>query len=137
MSGAQSFMTTPSPAMRQRYLADSVATASPAKLLLMLFDRLVLDLTRGEQALLADNRPEANTHLLHAQDIVTELHVTLDLDAWDGAAGLAALYAFARTELVNANVQGDAAKVTPIRELMEQLRDTWREAAMAAAAAEG
>jgi flagellar protein FliS len=130
-------MTTPSPAMRERYIADSVATASPAKLLLMLFDRLVLDLNRGEQALQAGDRPEANTHLKHAQDIVTELHVSLNLDVWDGAAGLAALYAFCETELVNANVRGDVAKVKAIRDLIEPLRDTWREAAMAVAAAEG
>jgi flagellar protein FliS len=130
-------MTNPSPAMRERYLADSVATASPAKLLLMLFDRLVVDLNRGEQALLAGDRPEANTHLKHAQDIVTELHVSLDLDAWDGAAGLASLYAFVETELINANIRGDVAKVASVRGLMEPLRDTWREAAMAVAAAEG
>jgi flagellar protein FliS len=129
-------MTFPSPAMRERYIADSVATAPPATLLMMLFDRLVLDLARGEQALLDGNRPEANTHLQHAQDIVTELHVSLDLDVWDGAAGLAALYAFVQTELVNANVRGDAAKVTSVRGLIEPLRDTWREAALAAAAAE-
>ena len=123
--------------MRARYIADSVATASPAKLLLMLFDRLILDLTRGEQALLAGDRPEANNHLKHAQDIVTELHVSLRLDVWDGAAGLAAIYAFVETELVNANVRGDVAKVKAVRDLMEPLRDTWREAALVAAAAEG
>jgi len=130
-------VTNPNPAMRARYLADAVATASPAKLLLMLFDRLVVDLNRGEQALLASDRPEANTHLKHAQDIVTELHVSLDLDAWDGAAGLASLYAFVENELINANIRGDASKVASVRGLMEPLRDTWREAAMAVAAAEG
>lgn len=129
-------MTTP-PNMRQRYLADSVSTATPAKLLMMLLDRLVLDLDRGEQALLAGDRPEANTHLKHAQDIVTELHVSLDLEAWDGAAGLAALYTFVETELVHANVQGDVGKVTAVRGLIEPLRDTWREAALSVAAAEG
>ena len=130
-------MTNVSPAMRERYLADSVATASPAQLLLMLYDRLVIDLDRGEQALLAGDRPEANTHLKHAQDIVTELHVSLNLDAWDGANDLASLYAFAETELISANVQGDGAKVTAVRGLMDPLRDTWREAAMAAATAQG
>ena len=131
-------MTNPSPAMRQRYLADSVATASPAKLLMMLFDRLVMDLARGEQALLAGNRPEANTQLNHAQDIVTELHVSLDLDAWTGAAGLAQLYAFVddragQRERAGRRGQGDRDAAS----LIEPLRDTWREAALAAAAAEG
>jgi len=50
---------------------------------------------------------------------------------------LAALYAFVETELINANIRGDAAKVTSVRDLIEPLRDTWREAAMAVAAAEG
>ncbi len=130
-------MTTPSPAIRARYLADSVATASPAKLLVMLYDRLVVDLNRGEQALIAGDRPEANTHLKHAQDIVTELHVSLDLQAWDGAAGLASLYTFVETELINANIRGDAAKVAAVRDLIEPLRDTWREAIAAVAATEG
>ena len=34
--------------------------------------------------------------------------MSLDLDAWDGAPGLAALYTFVQTELINANVRGDA-----------------------------
>lgn len=121
--------------MRERYLADSIATASPAKLLMMLLDRLVLDLTRGEQALLAGNRPEARENLLHAQDIVMELHTTLDVNVWEGAADLARLYAYVTTELINANVQGDAVKVRQCRDLMEPLRDTWREAALAPSAA--
>ncbi|MCA2213720.1 flagellar export chaperone FliS [Jidongwangia harbinensis] len=122
--------------MRERYLADSVATASPAKLLMLLYDRLIVDLNRGEQALLAGDRAGANNHLKHAQDIVTELLVSLDQDAWEGAPGLASLYTFVGTELVNANIKGDAAKVESVRALMEPLRDTWREAAMAVAAAE-
>jgi flagellar protein FliS len=126
-------MTSPTPAMKARYLADTIHTASPAKLLMMLFDRLVLDLVRGEQALLAGDRPEANTQLIHAQDIISELHMSLDLDAWAGSAGLAQLYGFAVTELVNANMKGDASKVASTRDLIEPLRDTWREAASAAA----
>lgn len=126
-------MTTQTPAMRERYLADSVSTASPAKLLVLLYDRLVLDLNRGEQALIAGQRQEANAQLLHAQDIVLELRTSLNLDVWDGAAGLAQIYGFVLTELVGANVKGDASRVKSCRELMEPLRDAWREAALTAA----
>ena len=127
-------MTSQTPAMRSRYLADTIHTASPAKLLMMLFDRLVLDLARGEQALLAGKRPEANLQLQHAQDIISELHMSLDMDAWEGSPGLGQLYTFVVTELVNANVHGNATKVTECRSLIEPLRDTWREAASAAVA---
>jgi flagellar protein FliS len=126
-------MTTQNPAMRERYLADSVATASPAKLLVMLYDRLVLDLTRAEEALANDDRDEASSQLQHAQDIILELRISLNVEAWEGGPGLAALYGFLLTELIGANVRGDAVRVTACRALVEPLRDAWREAAISLA----
>jgi flagellar protein FliS len=127
-------MTSQNPAMRERYLADSVATASPAKLLVMLYDRLVMDLTKADQALAAGDRPAASQQLLHAQEIILELRTSLDLDAWDGAAGLANLYVFLLTELMQANVDADGARIVSCRALVEPLRDAWREAAFKVAA---
>lgn len=126
-------MTVPSPAMRERYLADSVATASPAKLLTMLYDRLVLDLNRGEEALRTGDRGAASRLLIHAQDIVLELRTSLNLDAWDGASRLSQIYTFLLTELIGANIRSDADKVASCRRLVEPLRDAWREAALATA----
>jgi flagellar protein FliS len=130
-------MTTSNPAMRARYLADSISTASPARLLVMLYERLVLDLSRGEQALLAGDRAAASTLLMHAQDIVMELRTSLNMDAWDGAGGLAQIYTYLMTELVQANIKADAARVATCRSLVEPLRDAWREAAGATAVAVG
>ena len=118
-----------SPALRERYLADSINTASPGKLLVMLYDRLVFDLAQGEEALRADDRERAAERLMHAQEIVLELRTTLDLDAWEGAAGLANLYGFLITELIGANIRRDADRVASCRKLVEPLRDAWREAA--------
>jgi flagellar protein FliS len=123
-----------SPALRARYLADSVTTASPAQLLVMLYDRLVLDVVRAEDALRAGDRDAAAQQLMHAQDIVIELRTTLDTSTWTGASGLAQLYAFLLAELISANVQADADKVAACRGLIEPLRDAWREAAASLAA---
>ena len=127
-------MTAPNPAMRERYLADTIATAPPAKLLVMLYDRLVLDLTRAEQALIAGDRSEASRQLLHAQEIVLELRTSLDTAAWEGGPGLADLYGFILSELIGANVGADGARVASCRGLIEPLRDAWREAAFMLAA---
>jgi len=124
-------MTTPNSALRARYLADSIATASPAQLLVMLYDRLVQDLLRAEEALAAGDRGGASQQLSHARDIVLELRASLDLEAWDGAAGLANLYVFLLTELMQASVSVDAGRVAACRALVEPLRDAWREAAAA------
>jgi flagellar secretion chaperone FliS len=122
------------PHLRNRYLQDSVNTASPAKLLVMLYDRLVLDLVQGEEALRTKDRDAASERINHAQEIILELRTTLDLAAWDGAPGLAALYGFLLTELIQANIKLDADKVAACRGIIEPLRDAWREAAVLAVA---
>jgi flagellar secretion chaperone FliS len=122
-----------SPNMRNRYLQDSISTASPGKLLIMLYDRLVMDLVQGEEALRADDRELANDKIGHAQEIILELRTTLEVDAWSGAAGLASLYGFLLTELIQATIKKDAGKVAACRAIVEPLRDTWREAVVLAA----
>jgi flagellar protein FliS len=123
-----------SPQLRDRYLQDSINTASPAKLLLMLYDRLVLDLMQGEEALRAADRALANDKLTHAQEIIIELRVSLDVEAWSGGPGLANLYGYLLTELIGANIAREPDRVVACRGLAESLRDAWREAAAAAVA---
>ena len=89
--------------VRSRYLADSVATVTPAKLLTMLYDRLVLDIDRAEAALHAGDRGEATTQLNHAQDIVAELISSLNVGAWTGAPGLMSIYSYLLSELIETN----------------------------------
>jgi flagellar protein FliS len=125
-----------SPAMRSRYLTDSVSTASPARLLVMLFDKLLLDLVQAEAALTAGNREPAAGRLMHAQDIIIELRSSLKIEAWDGATQLAQIYAFVLTELVSANVNADVTRVASCRALVEPLAEAFREAATTAAAPE-
>ncbi|MEU4618636.1 flagellar export chaperone FliS [Actinoplanes sp. NPDC023801] len=119
------------PNLRERYLQESINTASPARLLIMLYDRLILDLMHGEEALRNDDRNLAHEKITHAQEIVLELRVTLDMDAWEGAPGLASLYGFVLTELIGANIKRDADRVASCRTLLEPLRDAWRDAASA------
>ena len=128
-------MTVPGLAMRERYLADSIATASPAKLLTMLYDRLVLDLNRGEAAVRVGDRETASQQLMHAQDIVLELRTSLNVSTWSGATGLAQLYTFLFSELIGANVNADADRVAGCQALVEPLRDAWHEAVHAAVVA--
>jgi flagellar secretion chaperone FliS len=116
-------------ALRNRYVSDSVATAPPSRLLVMLYDRLVLDLMIAGQSLEQGDRQTASGRMQHAQEIIMELRATLDTSAWSGGPGLASLYSYLITELVQANVTGDRGKVEAVQSFAEQLRDAWREAA--------
>lgn len=117
-------------AARARYTSESVNTASPARLLVQLYDRLVRDLCTAERAVRERDYGAASTELVHAQAIVLELRVSLKLDVWDGAAGLAALYNYIHSELVAANVRRDADRIAACLALVEPLRDAWRTAAL-------
>lgn len=115
------------------YQSNAVSTASPARLLVMLLERLVLDIERGHGAQQQGDWESAHKNLVHAQDIVLELESSLQVDKMKGGPELAALYAYLRNQLVLANIRRDAATSTEALGLARQLCDTWREAAMAAA----
>ncbi len=120
--------------LRARYMGDTVATASPQQLLVMLYDRLALDLQRAEEALVAGDREVSHAQLLHAQEIVLELRASLQVDVWEGGPRLAALYSWVLGELMKANMKGDVRRVRDCRQVVEPLRDAWREAAASLAA---
>lgn len=124
-------MTVPAQA---RYLADVVSTASPSRLVVMLYDRLLVDIAHGSDALNQRDFATADTHLRHAQDIVLELRRSLRVDAWDGASRLAAIYGWLLKELVLANVNRDAGKAQECWNLVQPLRDAWQKAAAQLAA---
>jgi flagellar protein FliS len=116
--------------LRARYLGDTVSTASPQQLLVMLYDRLALDLERGETALTDGDRDLAREQLMHAQEIVIELRASLRVDIWDGGPRLAALYTWLLGELIQANLRGDVRRVGDCRRIVEPLRDAWAQAAI-------
>ena len=115
--------------LRARYMGDTVTTASPQRLLVMLYDRLALDLERAQTALLDGDRVVASEQLQHAQEIVLELLSSLQVDVWVGGPRLAALYNWLVTEMITANVKGDVNRVASCRQVVEPLRDAWRQAA--------
>jgi flagellar secretion chaperone FliS len=120
-----------------RYVQNTVTTASPGRLLVMLYDRLALDLARAGEALEAGDRTRAHPQLLHAQDIVTELHNSLDHSVgWDGSKSLAALYSWLSSELVNVNMFGDLTRLRGCQQVVEPLRESWH-AALEQTAAQG
>jgi flagellar protein FliS len=118
---------------RAAYMDASVATASPARLLVMLYERLVLDVRMALQAQQKGDHQEAHHQLVHAQDIILELRASLDVDAWEGGPGLASIYDFLHVQLIRANIKRDAATTESCLLLVEDLCATWREAALAAA----
>ena len=121
MGGAQ--------ARRAQLNREAVLSATPVRLLTMLYDRLLLDLGRAELAQNIEDWAVASENLLHAQAIVAELSTSLNVEAWEGGEGLFALYTYVSNALMSANIHRDVARTREAIALLEPLRQTWHEAA--------
>jgi flagellar protein FliS len=120
-------------AVRNRYVQDAVSTVPPARLVTMLYDALVKDLSLAEKAITERDFQAAHDRTIHAQEIVLELQSGLDVTKWDGGPGLMSLYHFVHRELIDANVRKDVRKLVSVREIVEPLRQAWHQAAAGAA----
>ena len=114
---------------QQRYRRDGATAASPSRVLVMGYERLLRDLRDGERAIVNGNRVESHRALMHAQELVDALDQSLDPDQWDGAAGLRAIYQHLNLELVTANVEQDRRRIAHCIEIVTPLLDAWTEAA--------
>lgn len=114
--------------LQNHYKAESVATASPARLVTMLYDRALQGLDVAETALTA--RPQetetANRELVHVQRILNELIVTLDHDrGGELATNLADIYDYCIRRLTEANLDKSPMGVIETRRHLAGIRDAW------------
>ena len=117
------------------YQRIQAETASPAELILRLYDALMRDLTKADRALHSDAPlEEAHAPLVHAQDILIELLASLDMSAGDLAQQLADLYQYMYQRLVHANVHKDGSAVREVQRLLVPIRTAWSTAAVASPA---
>lgn len=114
---------------RSRYASDAAQTVSPARLVTMLYDRLVWDLVAAEDAMHRQDTCVVGERLGHAQEILLELYGSLSLEVWPEGEPLSRLYLWMVQELMQARVQSTPERVAACRQLLEPLRDTWHQAA--------
>jgi len=108
------------------YRDHAVTTASPAKLVVLIFQRLTLDLERALHALETDQSP--HTHLIHAQDLLVALLDALDLDAWEHAPQLANIYLTIHQNLITANIEKNPTLIRDNLDIITELTQAWTQA---------
>jgi flagellar protein FliS len=103
----------------------------------MLYDAAIKSLDRGLELLGMNSVKKdpgkierINKSVLKAQEIITELSVSLDFEQGeDIARNLFALYTWFNKELLEANIQQDIRRITIVRNMMNELRSAWSEIA--------
>ena len=108
--------------VRNRYLRERVLTATPAQRVVMLYDRLALDLTRARTA---PDSATAGRHLAHAGQVVGELLSSLDRSAGGPAENLADLYSYLLRVLFDAQLGNADESLASAETIIGELRTAW------------
>jgi flagellar protein FliS len=120
------------------YRETRIKTASQGQLIVMLYDEAVKHLDRGLELLNLNTKgkrdpgriEKINKAVLKAQEIITELMASLDFDqGGEIAQNLFSLYSWFNQELLEANVGQDPRRITVVRNMVNELRGAWNEAA--------
>ena len=117
-------------AVRNRYVVDHLGTASNAKILTMCFDRVDRDLATAQAAIERGDYATTNEELGHAQDLLGEMAMMVDTDAWEHAGSLLAVYDYVLRLLAVANLEKNALLVTEAQLLIGEIGEAFRAAAI-------
>jgi flagellar protein FliS len=120
----------PANASAAAYRQQSVLTATPGQLVVMLYDGALRFLLQASTAMGAGDERAADAKLRRAEAILDELHATLDMErGGEVASRLEGVYVFCRRRLIEARIERDATIVASISELLGELREAWVEIA--------
>jgi len=109
------------------YQTNSVTTALPQDLTLMLYEGLIKFSMLSKRAIEQGLIEQKNTNIQKAQAIILELQLTLN-QSIALSKDLNNLYDYMQGRLIDANVKNDVVAVDEVIGFAEEFRETWKEA---------
>lgn len=116
-------------AQQNKYLQTSVQTATPAQLLIMLYDGAIRYCRAGIAAIEKNNFEEANRNIAKAQDIIIEFVITLDKKS-PLAEQLLLLYDYFVNLLIEANMSKKPEPIERVIGHLLEMKETWIQASL-------
>ncbi|MCA1061371.1 flagellar export chaperone FliS [Rossellomorea aquimaris] len=108
------------------YQNNSVNTASPGELTLMLYNGSLKFIHIAKKAIEEKNIELKNTNIQKTQAIINELMVTLNTNL-EVSKNLISLYDYINRRLTEANIKSDMTILEEVEGLITDFRDTWKE----------
>ena len=126
-------MSVYSPSRATAYKEQSILTATPGQLVVMLYDGCLRFLHQSAYAMREGDVVVAGKRLSRAEAIIDELLTTLDLEQGGVIASrLQGIYVFCNKQLVEARMTGDADMIDTVGRLLGELRESWAQVAATA-----
>ncbi len=109
-----------------QYSNNRVLTASPAELVLMLYDGAIKFCNIAIAAIEEKNPQKAHTNIIKVEKIVDHFRMTLDM-SYPVAEDFERVYTYLSQRLIEANMKKDAGILREVCEHLRSMRDTWKE----------
>ncbi len=110
------------------YRETNIKTASQGKLIIMLYDEAIKQLKLAVEKIDRNElkMDEVNNSIIRAQEMITELMVSLDFEkGGEIAQTLFSLYMFFNRQLMEANLKKDPEPLRQIVQMLDELRSAW------------
>lgn len=114
------------PNMTLAYKSNSIQTASPAELTLMLYDGAIKFCNIALDAMDKRDIEKTNNNIIKAEKIITEFRATLDFK-YPVAKDFDIVYDYIYRRLVEANIKKDPEILNEALKYIREMRDTWKE----------
>jgi flagellar protein FliS len=111
----------------KNYKEVEIETASGLKLVVMLYAGAIKFLNIAKEAIYQKKLDVANNNIIKAQDIITELMISLNFEAGDIAHNLYSLYIYMNRRLLEANIEKNAEIINEVIKLLTILKEAWDE----------
>lgn len=108
----------------QKYQQTQLQTASPAQLLLMLYDGAIRFVRLGIAGIEEQDYEKANTYLCKTQAVIHELMAALNYD-YPIAKALEQVYEYMLYRLINSNLKKNTAPAQEVLSYLLELREAW------------
>jgi flagellar protein FliS len=118
-------MTTPFSTARRAYAESAILTASPGRLVVMLYDGAIRSLRQSADSMRKGDRERARNRMRSAEAIIDELNSSLDMSAGQIPAQLRSIYLYCKRLLIRANAETDASTIDVVVRLLSELREAW------------
>ncbi len=119
-------MSLPNP--YAQYRQNSVETATPTRMVVMLYDGAIRFLTQALPAMQARQYDRQSEMIGKAQEIIAHLRDTLDFQAGGAVARhLAQLYSTLLDSLTDANIHDRPERVQQAIDALREMREAWAE----------
>ena len=113
----------------EAYRQGAVLAATPAQLVVMLYDGARRYLRQASVSMRAGEIERTHNTLRRAELILVHLDATLDRDQGELAERLHAIYGFCLEHLNRARLSQDATQLEEVSDLLGELREAWAQVA--------